>query len=267
MKSTSYILCFLLFTVKAFSSFAHYHNVDFGPRLLEGDSTGTSFEMTDFRTEHIVEQPFENKIPFKITPYSHIEGSSASATVVDFNSSGFVEGANLGAIYTEGNFRFTTSSTWIADADSGTGGSAALYITSGSDPITVTVETVDGTELDFQSFTHIVFFGTITGIEGFKDGSSEGTQTTGLSGTVTLSNTIFDSVDKMVITLNASGFPIEGFDDFTFGTAVASDTDPPTFDVAPSASSVTTTGFTAGASIDEGGDIYYVVVADGASAP
>ncbi|OEK07184.1 dockerin type I domain-containing protein [Roseivirga misakiensis] len=51
------------------------------------------------------------------------------------------------------------------------------------------------------------------------------------------------------------------------GDVAASDTDPPAFDVTPSASSVSTTGFTAGASIDEGGDIYYVVVADGATSP
>lgn len=47
----------------------------------------------------------------------------------------------------------------------------------------------------------------------------------------------------------------------------AGDTDPPTFDSSPAVSSVTTSGFTVGASINEGGDIYYVVVADGATAP
>ncbi|MFY0591813.1 hypothetical protein [Roseivirga sp.] len=50
----------------------------------------------------------------------------------------------------------------------------------------------------------------------------------------------------------------------TIGTT---DTDAPVFDVAPATSSVTASGFTVGASIDEGGDIYYVVVADGATAP
>jgi|GEM_PF-3236898 len=47
----------------------------------------------------------------------------------------------------------------------------------------------------------------------------------------------------------------------------APDVTAPTFDTAPAASSVTTTGFTASASIDEAGTIYYVVVADGAAAP
>lgn len=45
------------------------------------------------------------------------------------------------------------------------------------------------------------------------------------------------------------------------------DTTAPTFDVAPSVESVTSSGFTPAASIDEAGKIYYVVVADGASAP
>ena len=154
-----------------------------------------------------------------------INFASFSQTTIDFNSSGFAEGVNIGSTYTEGNIRFTVSSSWVTDADSGTGSSAALFITSGSDPVTITVETVDGTELDFQSFTHIVFFGTITGVEGFKDGGSTGTQTTGLTGasphTVTLSDAIFDDVDRMIITFNALGFPIEGWDDFTFDTAVA----------------------------------------------
>ena len=46
------------------------------------------------------------------------------------------------------------------------------------------------------------------------------------------------------------------------------DSTAPTFDgTAPSASSITTTGFTANASLDESGTVYYVVVADGAAAP
>lgn len=58
------------------------------------------------------------------------------------------------------------------------------------------------------------------------------------------------------VTINP-GFTING----------AGDTDPPTFDSAPATSSITTSGFTVDASIDEGGDIYYVVVADGDPAP
>ena len=47
----------------------------------------------------------------------------------------------------------------------------------------------------------------------------------------------------------------------------AADTTPPTFDVGPSVGSVTSSGFTPSASINEAGKIYYVVVADGATAP
>lgn len=50
-------------------------------------------------------------------------------------------------------------------------------------------------------------------------------------------------------------------------TVTVTDATPPTFDVAPSAGSITINGFTPSASIDEGGTIYYVVVADGATAP
>jgi uncharacterized repeat protein (TIGR02059 family) len=50
-------------------------------------------------------------------------------------------------------------------------------------------------------------------------------------------------------------------------SAGAVDTTAPSFDVAPSVGSMTSTGFTPSASIDEAGVIYYVVVADGASAP
>ena len=50
-------------------------------------------------------------------------------------------------------------------------------------------------------------------------------------------------------------------------TSTPADTTPPTFDVAPSVSSITSSGFTPSASIDEAGVIYYVVIADGASVP
>ena len=49
--------------------------------------------------------------------------------------------------------------------------------------------------------------------------------------------------------------------DYT-STSIGGDTTPPTFDVVPSAGSVTSSGFTPSASINEAGTIYYVVVAD-----
>ena len=54
---------------------------------------------------------------------------------------------------------------------------------------------------------------------------------------------------------------------YTVSVLAASDTTPPSFDVGPSVGSVTSSGFTPSASIDEAGKIYYVVVADGAAAP
>lgn len=49
--------------------------------------------------------------------------------------------------------------------------------------------------------------------------------------------------------------------------APAGDSTAPTFDVAPATTSVTTTGFTATSSLNESGTVYYVVVADNATAP
>lgn len=50
-------------------------------------------------------------------------------------------------------------------------------------------------------------------------------------------------------------------------TPVGPDNAAPSFDVAPTVGSVTSSGFTPSASIDEAGEIYYVVVADGVTAP
>ncbi|MFV3078023.1 DUF4347 domain-containing protein, partial [Niveispirillum fermenti] len=53
----------------------------------------------------------------------------------------------------------------------------------------------------------------------------------------------------------------------TINLNTGSDTTPPTFDVAPSVGSATTDGFTPSASLDEAGTVYYVVVANNATAP
>lgn len=69
---------------------------------------------------------------------------------------------------------------------------------------------------------------------------------------------------------DASGNIYAGIADtatLNFTTVAAPDPTAPTFDVAAAVGSVTSTGFTPSASIDEGGTIYYVVVADGATAP
>ncbi len=58
---------------------------------------------------------------------------------------------------------------------------------------------------------------------------------------------------------------VNGFSDVLI--PVGGDTTAPTFDVAPAAGSITTTGFTPSASINEAGTVYYVVVPNGATAP
>jgi len=49
--------------------------------------------------------------------------------------------------------------------------------------------------------------------------------------------------------------------------AITLDSTAPTFDVAPATTTITTTGFTATSSLNESGTVYYVVVADNATAP
>ena len=98
-------------------------------------------------------------------------------------------------------------------------------------------------------------------------GSGTSTITINLNGTleygtayhVLIANQAFD---------DAAGNSYAGIGDPTvLNFTTAPDTTPPSFDVAPSVGSVTSTGFTPSASIDEAGVVYYVVVADGASAP
>ena len=50
-------------------------------------------------------------------------------------------------------------------------------------------------------------------------------------------------------------------------TVAGGDTTPPTFDVAPAAGSLSTSGFTPSASLNESGTLYYAVVASGETAP
>ena len=59
----------------------------------------------------------------------------------------------------------------------------------------------------------------------------------------------------------------ETFTTLSGGRGGGGDTNPPTFDVAPSLSNISTTFLSLNASIDEAGTIYYVTVADGATAP
>ncbi len=156
---------------------------------------------------------------------------SASAQTIDFESEPFVEGADFGsAIYTSGNIRLTYSSgNFFEDTDNGFGNSNGLSMLNFTANETLTIETIDGTEVDFQSFFLTNFFGNNASIQGFRDGGSTGTQTigfpaAGLSGVVTLTNSIFDNVDRAVVTFAGGAFDV--VDQFVFVAATPTNTPP-----------------------------------------
>ncbi|WP_460431396.1 DUF4347 domain-containing protein, partial [Aquaspirillum soli] len=60
---------------------------------------------------------------------------------------------------------------------------------------------------------------------------------------------------------------VSGTITWTFTATGAGDSIPPTFDVAPSTGSITSSSFTPSASLDESGTVYYVVVPNNATAP
>ncbi len=167
--------------------------------------------------------------------------TNSTAQIINFNSSGFADyigpgtGTNLGTSYTVGNIRFTYNNPGNfplhGDNDSGEGGTNALVVAAVSIfTETLTVETVDGSELDFQSFYFGYFYNNISQIQGFRNNVSTGIQTTGLpnvfgsSAAVILNNSIFDNIDKMIITsANNVGWS-DLFDTFVFGSATPNTT-------------------------------------------
>lgn len=151
---------------------------------------------------------------------------------VDFDGLGYSAADPPRAVEDVGNIRFTSSVGDIEpDVNSGEGGTDGLLLDAFSAGETLTVETIDGREFDFQEFWHNGFsFGEIVSAEGFKDGVSVGAQTTGLGGTgvgtITLTST-FNDVDRVVLTSGVNGF-FSVFDSFEFGVAIpAADTTPP----------------------------------------
>ncbi|MDG2279770.1 MAG: hypothetical protein P8L42_03955, partial [Flavicella sp.] len=176
---------------------------------------------------------------------------------INFDSDGFKTDEDYGSdTYTNGNINIISSSGNHYEHDSeGEGNSSGLNAGYYYSNETFTIETIDGSELDFQSFYHNGY-GTafINKIEGFKNGYSTGTITSGfVDGTNNLTSD-FNDVDKIVITSNLGFSSI--FDTFVFGTAIVSDTTAPIFENGtPNGSSVTTTGFTLSTDIDEAGTI------------
>ena len=154
-------------------------------------------------------------------------------TTIDFNSEPFIESADYGSnVYVSGNIRLTLSNTnFFEDTDSGLGGSNALQLFgSGAATETLTIETIDGAEIDLQSFFLSNFFGHGGSIQGFRDGSSTGTQTTGFPtfgspGTVVTLSSTFDMVDRAVITFSVGANLFDVIDAITY-TVVVSNTPP-----------------------------------------
>ena len=163
---------------------------------------------------------------------------SINAQTIDFNiGTGLAHNTDFGDDeIIVGNFKFTYSQdTWYGSTEGKDNSMAIEAITSdvsSGQSQYITVESVDGSEFDFRSFwlDVISFDGSENWtLEGFKDGTSIGTQVIAVSGgrssggfiqTVTLNST-FDNVDKTIITAGATGyFKDEIFDNFVFGSAV-----------------------------------------------
>tara|TARA_R110002049_G_scaffold307724_1_gene509246 strand:+ start:865 stop:1611 length:747 start_codon:yes stop_codon:yes gene_type:complete len=141
------------------------------------------------------------------------------AQTINFDAESFVENVDYGsATYTNGNVRIILSAgNWYEDEDSGESASQALTALYYTGLETVTLETTDGAEFDFQSFFHDGYAAAfIDKVEGFKNTVSTGAKTTGfVDGVNILGGTIFDDVDKVVITSNAGFY--SAFDSFVLG--------------------------------------------------
>ena len=160
-------------------------------------------------------------------------------TTINFNSgTALVHNTDYGSnIITVGNFKFTyNDATWFGSTF-GNGNTMALEaLTTSTAPgqsQSITVETIDGSEFDFQSFWLDIL--SFTGnenwtLEGFKDGVSIGTQVISVTGNsssgyiqIVSPNSTFDNVDKVTITAGDTGFfEYDIFDDFVFGTPICS---------------------------------------------
>lgn len=153
--------------------------------------------------------------------------SSIPANItIDFTGDGFVEAADHGSnVYTSGDITITYSGAhWFQDTDDGQASSAGLFAGAFSGVETITIETTSGDEFDFSSFFINAFGGGFVSVEGFRDSVSTGTQTSGTgfgqangTFTVALDDSIFNNVDRVVITSNSSGF-FDILDSFVLNT-------------------------------------------------
>ena len=153
--------------------------------------------------------------------------SSIPANItIDFTGDGFVEAADHGSnVYTSGDITITYSGAhWFQDTDDGQASSAGLFAGAFSGVETITIEATSGDEFDFSSFFINAFGGGFVSVEGFRDSVSTGTQTSGTgfgqangTFTVALDDSIFNNVDRVVITSNSSGF-FDILDSFVLNT-------------------------------------------------
>ncbi|WP_067487315.1 DUF4347 domain-containing protein, partial [Dickeya sp. CSL RW240] len=118
-----------------------------------------------------------------------------------------------------------------------------------------TVGTLSATDVDSGSFTYTLVSGT---------GSTDNSLFTITGNTLKVNNAATMTPGAYSVRVQVS----DGTDTYqkVFSVTVSDDVRP-TFDVAPAASNISGSGFDLSASLDEAGTIYYVIVADGASAP
>ncbi|WP_338761216.1 T9SS type A sorting domain-containing protein [Bernardetia sp. ABR2-2B] len=152
--------------------------------------------------------------------------TGAIAQTIDFESESFTDFVDYGSqTYESGKMRIIVSGSnnWFEDTDGGSSGGKGITAFILSEVGTVTVETCDGSEFDFESFYYNNFTNSseIASIEGFRDTNSTGTQIgvpISSIGIVTLNNK-FNNVDRVVITSGADGFA-DTFDEFIFNAPV-----------------------------------------------
>ncbi|MGL5223715.1 MAG: beta strand repeat-containing protein, partial [Plesiomonas shigelloides] len=118
-----------------------------------------------------------------------------------------------------------------------------------------TVGTLSATDVDSNSFTYTLVSGT---------GSTDNSLFAITGNTLKVNNAATMAPGTYSVRIQVS----DGTDTYqkVFSVTVNDDVRP-AFDVAPAASNISATGFDLSASLDEAGTIYYVIVADGASAP
>ncbi|MBI1209818.1 MAG: DUF4347 domain-containing protein [Azospirillum sp.] len=237
------------------------------------------------RYDHLLSAP---KLDSTIT-FGTMSGVIAAAATNNSASDLYADGAGAttraglniststtGSVILQYNALAVTTASGISD----TGDAALTVFNSGStDQISsVTISSNDASGFKLKSFVFAIDLNstttatdnvTISGVtaSGNTVSVSAASYTEQTSISINLSsNTDFQNIKSFTLSF-ANKINRFQIDDVLLTAAVASDTTPPSFDGGPTAGSVTTSGFTPSASLDEAGTIYYVVVADGATAP